>query len=322
MQRKVDMEKLSSRIKEKRSSFPHEILPEFPCRNLLIEVTNACNHQCVFCANSKMRRRRGFIEPEIVGRVLEEAFALGTREVGFYAMGEPLLDKNLARYVRLAKNIGFDYTYMTTNGVFLDEGRCRELVEAGLDSIKFSINAGTRESYRKVHGRDDFDLVIQNVRQAAEYRAKTRAKVRLYVSSVRTRLSADDSDALRAAVGPYVDEVVFYPVYNQGGMMHEVNDSLMVSEPPKLKPPCPLPFNSLTVTCEGFVTACCVDFEANLVVADLHKTTLAEAWSSSQFKKLRQMHLQGDLGHTMCHNCLCNVDDAIEPLYAQGKDSK
>ena len=315
MQRKVDMEKLSSRIKEKRSSFPHEILPEFPCRNLLIEVTNACNHQCVFCANSKMRRRRGFIEPEIVGRVLEEAFALGTREVGFYAMGEPLLDKNLARYVRLAKNIGFDYTYMTTNGVLLNEERCRELVEAGLDSIKFSINAGTRESYRKVHGRDDFDLVIQNMRHAAEYRAKTRAKIRLYVSSVRTSLSAGDSDALRAAVEPYVDEVVFYPVYNQGGMMYEVNNGLMVSEPPDLKPPCPLPFNSLTVTCEGFVTACCVDFEANLVVADLHSSSLAEAWASPLFKKLRQMHLRGDLGKTMCHNCLCNVDGEIEPLH-------
>ena len=43
-QRKDDMEKLSRRIKEKRLSFPHDVLPEFPRRNLLIEVTNACNH--------------------------------------------------------------------------------------------------------------------------------------------------------------------------------------------------------------------------------------------------------------------------------------
>ena len=308
------MNKLSSRIKEKRSTFPHEVEPEFPQRNLLIEVTNACNHRCVFCANSKMRRRHGFIDPEIVTKVLVEAHALGTREVGFYAMGEPLLDKRLARYVKQAKTIGFDYTYMTTNGALLDEARCHELLEAGLDSIKFSINAGTRESYLKVHGRDDFDLVTRNVRLASEYRAKVGSKVRLYVSSVQTSLVAGEADALRAAVGKWVDEIVFYPVYNQGGMMYEVNDGLMVSDPPSLAPPCPLPFNSLTVTCEGYATACCVDFNANLVIADLHQVSLGEAWKSPLFRKLRQMHLSGELGRTMCHNCLFNRNDEIAPL--------
>lgn len=310
------MNKLSARIKEKRASFPHELVPEFPCRNLLIEVTNACNHHCVFCANSKMRRRHGFIEPAIAEKVLREAYALGTRDVGFYAMGEPLLDKNLARYVRFAKDTGYAYTYITTNGALMDEARCRELLDAGLDSIKFSMNAGTREGYLKVHGRDDFDLVLKNLKNIADLRAREGVDVKLYVSCVQTSLTAGEADALRSETERYVDEVVFYPVYNQGGMMYEVNNGLMISEPPKLKPPCPLPFNSLTVTCEGFVTACCVDFEANLVVADLHKTTLAEAWASPLFKKLRQMHLRGDLGKTMCHNCLCNVDDAIEPLHA------
>lgn len=34
------------------------INPEFPTKNMLIELTNMCNHQCLFCANSKMTRKK------------------------------------------------------------------------------------------------------------------------------------------------------------------------------------------------------------------------------------------------------------------------
>lgn len=69
------------------------LFPDFPTKNLLIEVTNMCNNRCIFCGNRKMLRKKGFIKYKIVENALKQAFELGMREVGFYATGEPLLDK-------------------------------------------------------------------------------------------------------------------------------------------------------------------------------------------------------------------------------------
>ena len=46
-----------------------------------------------------MTRKRKFIDSKIVEKVLKECYDLGTREVGFYATGEPLINKNLDKYI-------------------------------------------------------------------------------------------------------------------------------------------------------------------------------------------------------------------------------
>ena len=44
------------------------------------------------------------------------AYELGTREVGMYATGEPFIVPELASYIKLAKDIGYTYVYLTSNG--------------------------------------------------------------------------------------------------------------------------------------------------------------------------------------------------------------
>ena len=58
---------------------------------------------------------------------------------------------------------------------------------------------------------------------------------------------------------------------------------------------CMVPFNRLHVTCEGFLTACCVDYQNYLTVADLNLVSVKEAWSSKEFVELRKKHLSGNL---------------------------
>ena len=128
--------------------------PAFP-RKMLLEVTNLCNDRCIFCANSKTTRKKSFMDPAFAADVMEQAYALGMREVGFYATGEPLLHKELERIVRSAKDIGYEYTYITTNGALLDAARAESLVAAGIDSVKVSLNATNAWDYHFVHGTDD-----------------------------------------------------------------------------------------------------------------------------------------------------------------------
>ncbi len=134
------MKGLKQRLCEYKNYEKDLILP-IP-KNMLLEVTNACNHKCIFCANSKSTKRQRIIDDKFAYRILKEAYELGTREVGFYGTGEPLINNNLEKYIKYAKEIGYEYTYITTNGALLTEERMKKIVESGIDSIKFSFNAG------------------------------------------------------------------------------------------------------------------------------------------------------------------------------------
>lgn len=131
---------MTNRIKKNFEDDNINLKPPFP-DNMLLEVTNACNHSCIFCANSKFDRRRGYIDSELAKKILHEAHELGTENVGFYATGEPLMNQNLEEYIRYAKELGYLYIYITTNGALLTKERAKRLIEAGIDSIKISLNA-------------------------------------------------------------------------------------------------------------------------------------------------------------------------------------
>ena len=104
-------------LKKMDRSELYSLEPPFPKSNFLIETSNACNHECIFCAHQKMKRKVGKIKKELVFDLLQQAYDLGTREVGFYATGEPFLVPELPEYIKRAKDIGYTYVYLTSNGL-------------------------------------------------------------------------------------------------------------------------------------------------------------------------------------------------------------
>ena len=103
------------RLKKADRSELYTLEPPFPKTNFLMELSNVCNHACIFCAHQKMQRKVSKMNQSTGFRILQEAYDLGTREVGFYATGEPFLVPELPEKIR-------------------------SVIDAGLDSIKFSIN--------------------------------------------------------------------------------------------------------------------------------------------------------------------------------------
>ena len=74
---------------------------------------------------------------------------------------------------------------------------------------------------------------------------------------------------------------------------------------------CYLPFNAVTITHEGYFSACCVDFENNLIVADLNHGSLKAAWESEKLQHLRKMHMEKAYGNTICNNCMRGINENI-----------
>jgi len=110
-----------------------------------LEVTNRCNLLCTTCPRTYEE-----LEPpadmswdlftSIVDQVPDLARAV------LHGVGEPMLIANLPRMVRYLKDRSV-YVLFNTNGTVLSERNGRALIDAGLDELRVSLDASTRESF-------------------------------------------------------------------------------------------------------------------------------------------------------------------------------
>ncbi|HNW94411.1 MAG TPA: radical SAM protein, partial [bacterium] len=198
---------MANSLAKPRAEYP---LIATPPRQLKIEMTNICNQRCVYCPNRDMRRAKGFIDAELVRSVVREAKELAINEIGFYTTGESLLHPQLPELIRYAKEQGIPYTFLDTNGALLTPDRAAALMDAGLDSLKYSCSAGTRETYRAIHGCDDFDRVLEHMRATHALRAaRGGRKPHLAISYIVSRDNEAEIPRLRESAKPYIDEMPF-----------------------------------------------------------------------------------------------------------------
>lgn len=144
-----------------------------------ISPTGACNHRCVFCGLDFMEYKPRYLEREKLEKRVFEMWSLGLKSVMYAGEGEPLLHKEIGDIILFTKKAGVDVA-LTTNGVLLN----KELVDKTLGSIewiKISINAGTKETYSKIHRTkpNDFDRVFENMSYAVKARGKNGYKTTL-----------------------------------------------------------------------------------------------------------------------------------------------
>lgn len=276
---------------------PNNSSPPFP-HSMLLELNDTCNLKCIYCAN-RVQERTHYMDLNFAKKVMMDAYNLGTREIGFYMGGEPTLSPIICNCIRYAKSIGYEYVYIDTNGV-CRFSKLESIINAGLDSIKFSISAGTSETYRKIHGLDCFDIVVNNIKSLGNMKKKQGLSFNLFVSYVITKQNQKEFILLKQIVEEYVDEVLELYVGTQGGH----GDVRSLSTVELISPiPCPLPFNRFHVQASGFVSACCTNYYKELTMGNLHKNGMKEIWDSEMFISFRSKHLNYDVADIGCGEC-------------------
>lgn len=260
---------------------------DFPKR-LMLEVTNVCNNKCAFCASLVSKRNRGMIDSELAKRIIKEAYDLGAREICMHSMGEPLLHKNLAEFVKLAKDLGYEYIYLDTNGILATADVINSVIDAGLDSLKFSVNAASKETYLIVNGTDNFEKVYDNFKNVSEYIKKNNRNVKLIAYMVESSINVHEHDKFEELFKPYATDVWIKPVHNSSGAMTDSNKKLAVEN--KLAANmCSLdPFNRMVISWEGKAIGCCTDWNEGLVYADVNKESLEDLWNNEKIIALRE----------------------------------
>ncbi|WP_419786633.1 radical SAM protein [Pseudodesulfovibrio sp.] len=137
-----------------------------------ISPSGACNNRCVFCGKDFMEYKPRFLDTEVLKVRLKEMAELGVKSIMHAGEGEPFLHKDMAEIVRYGKSVGIDQAF-TTNASLMKPEIAEQILEH-TTWIKASCNAGTPESYAKIHRTkaSDFNKVLENMEAAVKLRAK------------------------------------------------------------------------------------------------------------------------------------------------------
>jgi len=264
------------------------------------------------CYNKHMKRKQGYMSEEIFKKVIDQAVGLGIENVGLYTTGESFLHPKIFEFISYVKDKGIKYVYITTNGIPLDKEKIQKIIDSGLDSIKFSIDAGTEETYEALRVGAKWKKLLENIRMLRKLRDSSGSALRIFASFLITNDNYNDLVQYKMVFKDLIDETLYSFVGNQGGHV-DVNSML----PNKLREnmdkiflprekwhPCSMLWNRFVVNYDGTLTICCIDFDSELVYGDLNKETLKDAWNNPMIEKFRRIHKEGRFEElTQCYKC-------------------
>jgi radical SAM protein with 4Fe4S-binding SPASM domain len=292
------------------------VLPAPP--SIKWELYSGCQYACSYCS-IQAENKNNRMDLELFKRASKQALDFGVREAGLFFIGESTLAPDLLLdALRWVKQIGYPYVFLTTNGANLSPDLAEELMNCGIDSLKFSINAADALQFREVMRVKPalFDRALQNLQEAWRIRNGGGYQTRIYASSIE--LDGEQGKRLEALlerqVRPFVDEHYMLPNFGQMSSKNAEKNRAMGFRPSagnqgrlqNLREvlPCWSAFREGHVRWNGMLSACCFGATPDWDCGDLNEQSFAEAWNSQAYQDLRAAHLRGDVHGTPCESCV------------------
>jgi len=289
-------------------------------KSVKIELTNRCNYRCGFCAlREREKQTNDDMDIELYQRIVMEMAEAGVEEIGVFYIGESFMAPDLlVNAIYFAKHKAkIPYVFLTTNGSLAKPEIVKRCFEAGLDSLKWSVNAFDNDQFKEVMGVKTklYDTAFENIKAAKEVRDSGNYSCGLYASSIK--YDGEQQEKMEALldekVRPYVDQHYWLPLYSMGSVATSREAELgyrptagnqgrldMLRAPL----PCWSLFSEGHVRADGGMSLCCFDADGRFVIGDLKKQTFMEAWNSPEIQRVREAHLKKDLRGTVCEECV------------------
>ncbi len=315
------MATITDRIDNTTRIPPEYLKPVLPApRSVKIEISPRCNYRCGFCAlRTREVQPKWDMDLDLFKRITKEMREAGVDEIGVFYLGESFMNPRLLvdciRYLK--RDIAMPYVFLTSNASMSFPEAVEECMKAGLDSLKWSVNAADESQFEHIMGVSGrlFRHALDNIKAAHEVRARGGYKTGLYASSIRYDGEQQEKmeRLLAERIRPHVDQHYWLPLYSMGAFATQREEQLgyrptagnqgrigALREPL----PCWSAFTEGHVTAEGKLSACCFDATANWTMGDLTKVSFMDAWNSKPFVALRTAHLKKDVAGTVCEKCV------------------
>ncbi len=269
--------------------------------HLAIEMTNACNADCIMCPYSAQTRVKGVLRADKHALIIDKIKAWGApiNMITHAGLGDPLLDKRLEDKLVYEKTVFPNAQVIVyTNGGLLDEARARRLLASPVDVVSFSVNGFRKETYENVM-KISRDTTFANIERFDALRREQPRRVRMAVSLVKTDLCS--TEEIKEFVEYWrgkADDIILPQWISWGDYFEKppVEDDAQI--------PCFYIWKTMMIDHDGTVKMCCEDYDSKYKMGNILEQDPNEIFNSARMMRQRGDQLRGDFSSPkICQGC-------------------
>lgn len=282
---------------------------------IFVQLTTACNAECIMCPHPftygrRGSHRKGHMPSQVWDELLRQIRRAGYRgQVGLYLHHEPLLVRSLYSKIREVNETTDAFVVVSTNGALLNAENRRLLIEAEPRQVHVNITSADKAQYEETM-RLDFETTFQNT-----HRFITEARGRICVEINCPVLPGVDTQKLVAAF-PGVHVNVEYWANSRGGLLPTISAENKGSRF-KLDTHCTQPTVNFNVLWDGSVILCCMDWahESKADFPNILDCDLFETYNGVLMRTVQAEFVNGDYSrYQMCSFCAREMGFVITKL--------
>lgn len=275
---------------------------DFPT-DILIETVRGCNLACPMCPSKNSMRQEGSMSFDLWKKIVDDIAAETTNVTIWPAMlGEPLLlDDQLFRYIRYAKDKAIRRICLNTNLQLFNEKLVDPLFQSGLDEIIIGIDGCTKETYEKIRVGAIYDRVLKNIELLVMGKRQYNSGLKIILQMVLQ----DDNEHEETSFMQFWKEKKYGVLLkirhrlSWGGSIDPYH-KLITESPEMRKLPCLWLLRQIFIHHDGKVPYC--DCPGADIIGDVKTQTIREIWHGD-LKRFRDKHLSGVFDNYPCNQC-------------------
>lgn len=286
-----------------------------------IETTNRCNMRCKMCPRTTMmtRHNEDIVRETFLNAVsqirphtaeewakwkafCEKTYGIYENEMSenhfflyiipkviqLHGYGDPLLDKHMGEYISILHERGF-FSYFSCNPSNINLERTFEMLDNGLDYIKYSIESVNDEEHKKIRGEaSNFSESYAKILKVLEYKKEHNLNTTIVITMLdlnRTHQKEDFDKLLNA----FRDLDVY--IYLKSEDCQWYRKDFHGTKSVHWSEICKHPWMTMTIKSNGEATMCMEDFNNEIILGDTNKQSLKEIWDGEAYRKFRYQHL-------------------------------
>ena len=281
-----------------------------------IQTNNLCNGACLMCPISKVKNNKPErMSDELFEKIIKDIAENGTDAFVLpFLQNEPLMDNDLFKKLKLIKRMsnGKIATGFVTNGTLFTKEKIKELCEAGVDDVFFSIDASTEETYSKIRKGLNYNRVLENIENLRLANCKTN----IIAEFLLQKDNYSELNDFKEYWGKKGIKTFIQSVNNRAGTVSNFRDVSLTREDFSFRKNltsileliitggCWELIDHFNVLCNGDVILCCNDYSRRTILGNVKNNSIKEIWNSQKYQSIREAIFNKDFEKIPeCRSC-------------------
>jgi MoaA/NifB/PqqE/SkfB family radical SAM enzyme len=274
-------------------------------RYIQIESIIGCDAKCPFCPQKNIDRKPIVMPESTWKKIIDDTRGLGITYRPFL-QNEALIDKRLAGIISYIKQDPTARAELNTNGHLLDEKKSGALLDAGLDLVRFSIDAFSEETYQQCRVGLSYTRVVDNINNFIRIVSDNGYNVVTEVRMIDMDINKNEQHDFIEYWSGRADRAMIVPIYNwpwdEGVEM--------------VRKPCLKMREEMFFYSDGRAVLCCWDIAGRGVIGDVTKESVIDIWQGETRNRYADHLSRGEREKIL----LCSRCDAYKNRHFEGFD--